>query len=61
VRYALKLWDALMRYVDNGQLEIDNNAAYAASGIGSVMPRPELCRVGARSGPAELADLWFSE
>jgi transposase len=27
VRYALKLWDALMRYVDNGQLEIDNNAA----------------------------------
>ena len=27
VRYALKLWDALMRYVDNGLLEIDNNAA----------------------------------
>jgi transposase len=27
VRYALKLWDALMRYVDNGRLEIDNNAA----------------------------------
>jgi transposase len=27
VRYALKLWSALMRYVDNGRLEIDNNAA----------------------------------
>jgi transposase len=27
VRYALKLWDALMRYVDDGHLEIDNNAA----------------------------------
>ena len=27
VRYALRLWNALMRYVDNGRLEIDNNAA----------------------------------
>jgi len=27
VRYALRLWDALMRYVDDGRLEIDNNAA----------------------------------
>jgi len=27
VRYTLKLWNALMRYVDNGRLEIDNNAA----------------------------------
>jgi len=27
VRYALKLWNALMRYVDDGRLEIDNNAA----------------------------------
>jgi transposase len=26
VRYALKLWNALMRYVDDGRLEIDNNA-----------------------------------
>jgi transposase len=26
-RYALRLWNALMRYVDNGRLEIDNNAA----------------------------------
>ena len=27
IRYALSRWPALTRYVDNGQLEIDNNAA----------------------------------
>jgi hypothetical protein len=27
VRYTLGLWEALMRYVDDGRLEIDNNAA----------------------------------
>lgn len=27
VRYALRLWKALLRYVDDGRLEIDNNAA----------------------------------
>jgi transposase len=27
VRYALSRWDALLRYVDNGRIEIDNNAA----------------------------------
>jgi transposase len=27
VRYALSLWDALTRYCDDGQLEVDNNAA----------------------------------
>jgi transposase len=27
VRYALGRWDALMRYCDDGRLEIDNNAA----------------------------------
>ena len=30
VRYALGRWEALMRYCDNGQLEIDNNAAERA-------------------------------
>ena len=47
VRYALGRWEALMRYCDDGRLEIDNNAAYAANGIGSVMPRAGLCRVEA--------------
>src|ERR1700676_2572473 len=27
IRYALGCWDALMRYCDDGHLEIDNNAA----------------------------------
>jgi hypothetical protein len=30
IRYALSRWKALTRYVDNGQLEIDNNAAERA-------------------------------
>lgn len=30
VRYALSRWDALSRYVDDGRLEIDNNAAERA-------------------------------
>jgi transposase len=30
VRYALGRWEALLRYVDNGWLEIDNNAAERA-------------------------------
>jgi len=45
IRYALGRWDALMRYCDDGHLEIDNNAAYAASGIGRIMPRTGLCRI----------------
>jgi transposase len=30
VRYALGRWEALMRYCDDGRLEIDNNAAERA-------------------------------
>ncbi len=30
IRYALSLWDALMRYCDDGHIEIDNNAAERA-------------------------------
>ena len=30
IRYALSRWTALTRYVDNGQLEIDNNTAERA-------------------------------
>ena len=30
IRYASSRWKALTRYVDNGQLEIDNNAAERA-------------------------------
>jgi Transposase IS66 family len=47
IRYALELWEALTRYCDDGRLEIDNNAANTASGIGCVMPHAGLCRVRA--------------
>jgi transposase len=30
IRYALTLWDALVRYVDDGRIEIDNSAAERA-------------------------------
>jgi len=44
IHYALGRWTPLMRYCDDGRLEIDNNAANAASGISGIMPTPRLCR-----------------
>jgi len=46
VAYARSQWPKLVRYLDDGGLEIDNNVCYAARGINPVMPRPGLCRVG---------------
>ena len=46
LNYALSNWQALRRYARDGDLEIDNNAANAASGICRVMPTPGLCRAG---------------
>src|SRR3984957_11674939 len=47
IHYALERWTALMVFLNDGRVEMDNNAATAASGSGSVMPRAGLCRVGA--------------
>jgi hypothetical protein len=44
VKYALGRWEALTRYAEDGGLEIDNNAAYAARGISGRMPTFGLCR-----------------
>jgi len=44
--YTLSNWAALVRYCEDGDLEIDNNGANAASGICGVMPTPGLCRAG---------------
>jgi hypothetical protein len=44
VKYALGRWEALTRYAEDGGLEIDNNAACAASGISGGMPTSGLCR-----------------
>ena len=30
IHYALTLWDAMLRYVDDGRIEIDNSAAERA-------------------------------
>jgi transposase len=47
--YALGRWSAMLRYCDDGLLEIDNNTANAASGIYEIMPTPGLCRAGGAS------------
>jgi hypothetical protein len=52
VRYALGRWEALLRFCDDGRIEIDNNAANTASGIGSIMPRAGLCRI--KTGSASV-------
>jgi transposase len=46
IQYALERWTSLLRYISDGRLEIDNNAANAASGISRIMPTPRLCRAG---------------
>ena len=44
IAYTLSNWKALTRYSDDGDLEIDNNGAYAACGISAGMPTSGLCR-----------------
>ena len=44
IRYALGRWSALLRFCEDGCVEMDNNAANAARGISQVMPIPGLCR-----------------
>ena len=48
IDYALKRWEALNRFVDDGVLEIDTNLLNAARGIKEIMPPPVLCRVAKR-------------
>jgi len=40
----LSNWKALIRYCQDGDLEIDNTGANAASGISAGMPTSGLCR-----------------
>jgi transposase len=49
IHYALGRWTQLVRYSNDGRLEIDNNAAYSASGICGVMPTSRLCRAAGLS------------
>ncbi|MBB5504425.1 hypothetical protein HDG35_000660 [Paraburkholderia sp. JPY681] len=43
--YSLKRREALTRYLDDGNVPIDNNDCHAASGMSKVMATPRLCRV----------------
>ncbi len=43
--YSLKRWEALTRYLEDGDVPVDNNPVHAASGMNHVMPTPRLCRV----------------
>jgi transposase len=45
IRYALDRWAALLRFCDDGRVEMDNNIATAANGSDQIMPPPGLCRV----------------
>jgi len=57
IRYALSRWRALTRYVDNGLLEIDNNAA-ERSLRSVVMGRKNYLFLGSDSGGQRAASLY---
>jgi transposase len=57
IRYALSRWRALTRYVDDGLLEIDNNAA-ERSLRSVVMGRKNYLFMGSDSGGARAASLY---
>jgi hypothetical protein len=40
-------WESLEIYLQDAQIEIDNNLVYAVRGINEIMPPPDLCRVAA--------------
>ncbi len=63
VGYAVNQWEALERYTTDGRLDIDNNLANAARGIGQIIPPPGLCRVKRMgdSQPAGFLDWGVSE
>ena len=57
IRYALSHWRALTRYVDDGQLEIDNNAAERALRAVAI-GRKNYLFMGADSGGHRAASLY---
>jgi len=57
IRYALSRWSALTRYVDNGQLEIDNNAAERALRV-VALGRKNFLFAGSDSGGERAAAIY---
>ena len=54
IRYALTLWPALIRYCDDGRLEVDNNAAERSSRA-VTLGRKNYLFAGADSGGERAA------
>jgi hypothetical protein len=48
IQYMLKRWQTLTRFLSVPGAPLDNNVAYAASGISDIMPTTVLCRVNGR-------------
>ena len=57
IRYALSRWRALTRYVDDGQLEIDNNAAERALRV-VALGRKNFLFAGSDSGGERAAAMY---
>ena len=57
IRYALSRWRALTRYIDNGQLEIDNNAAERALRV-VALGRKNFLFAGSDSGGERAAAMY---
>jgi transposase len=57
INYSLKLWAALTRYVEDGNIEIDNNAAERAL-RGPVLSRKNFLFAGADSGGERAAAMY---
>jgi hypothetical protein len=50
IRYALALWNALLRYCDDGRIELDNTAAESAAPSRRRTEELFICRLRLRSG-----------
>jgi transposase len=57
VKYALGLWEALVRYADDGRLEIDNNAAERALRV-VALGRKNYLFAGSDAGGERAATLY---
>ena len=57
IRYALSLWEALLRYSDDGHIEIDNNAAERALRA-VALGRKNYLFAGADSGGERAAAIY---
>ena len=57
VRYALSRWEALLRYVDDGRIEIDNNAAERALRV-IALGRKNYLSAGSDAGGERAAAIY---